>query len=185
MNISNHAMERYVERTMGKEGNDMKQYLVQNNELVQERVLRLYESSEILYSGKLREYDKSHIYINKHGWVLIVNNNKDNIITLYKIDLGLDDDFNQIYVNKYKDKILSLINDRLSQTEFISSESKKYELDIDKNEKEIALLKTKITQLEKENKHFSDGIQIERDKLNVIDREIKNEIEKFVCKKLF
>lgn len=104
MNISKHAIERYVERTMNKSGNDIKLYIAQNEEVVIERVHKLFNSSSLLYEGKLRDYSHSKIFVNKHGWVLIVDDKQDNLITVYKVDIGLDDEFNQMYIDKYKDR---------------------------------------------------------------------------------
>ena len=41
--FTEHVLERYVERTMDKSGNEIKQFLAQNEEQVKQQILKLYQ----------------------------------------------------------------------------------------------------------------------------------------------
>ena len=47
LEFTEHVLERYVERTMNKTGNEIKQFLAQNEEQVKQQIIKLYQYSEI------------------------------------------------------------------------------------------------------------------------------------------
>ena len=71
--FTNHILERFVERTMNKTGNELKQYLAQNDKFVKEKLLLLYNSADLLWSGKIKDHNFTHFYINKDGWIIVVD----------------------------------------------------------------------------------------------------------------
>lgn len=52
--FTEHVLERYVERTMDKSGNEIKQFLAQNEEQVKQQILKLYQYSEPFWYGKIK-----------------------------------------------------------------------------------------------------------------------------------
>ena len=100
--FTQHVLERYVERTMNKTGNEIKQFLVQNEEQVKEQILKLYQYSEPFWYGKNKDHNYTYFRINKNGWLIVVDRNKTKLITLYKIDLGLGEEFNKQYISEMK-----------------------------------------------------------------------------------
>jgi len=67
--FTQHVLERYVERTMNKTGNEIKQFLVQNEEQVKEQILKLYQYSEPFWYGKNKDHNYTYFRINKNGCV--------------------------------------------------------------------------------------------------------------------
>ena len=57
--FTDHVLERYVERTMNKTGNEIKQFLAQNLEQVKQQILKLYQYSEPFWYGKTKEKNKN------------------------------------------------------------------------------------------------------------------------------
>ena len=110
--FTNHILERFVERTMNKTGNELKQYLAQNDKFVKEKLLLLYNSADLLWSGKIKDHNFTHFYINKDGWIIVVDKEGKKLITVYKADLELDSEFNKMYVERIKNKVKE-INDKL------------------------------------------------------------------------
>lgn len=98
--FTEHVLERYVERTMNKTGNEIKQFLAQNEEQVKQQILKLYQYSEPFWYGKNKEHNYSYFRINKNGWLIVIDKNKTKLITLYKIDLGLGENFNKQYISE-------------------------------------------------------------------------------------
>lgn len=185
MQISKHAIERYVQRTMDKTGIDEKIYIVQNESTIKERIEKLFDSTTLLYEGRLREYGYAQTLINKNGWVLIYDAKQDNLITVYKVDLGLDDEFNQVYVDKYRSKILSMNNEFNLKNQKLQTDQNETNQQISNNKQTISQLEQQIAILKKENGIYEEQIQLARDKVNLFEKDIKSEIEKFVCTKLF
>lgn len=98
--FTEHVLERYVERAMNKTGNEIKQFLAQNEEQIKQQILKLYQYSEPFWYGKNKDHNYSYFRINKNGWLIVVDRNKTKLITLYKIDLGLGENFNKRYISE-------------------------------------------------------------------------------------
>ena len=108
--ISNHAKQRYAERIMGKEDIDVNRFVTLNEEKIKTDINKLIQYGEMIYSGKQSQRDNKgnviDVYL-KDCWVVLVDNRSKNVVTLYKIDLGLDDEFNKTYVSKMMEKLNS------------------------------------------------------------------------------
>lgn len=183
--FTNHILERFVERTMSKTGNEMKQYLVQNGDRVKEKLLMLYNSADLLWSGKIKDHNFTHFYINKDGWIIVVDKEGKKLITVYKADLELDSEFNKLYVEKIKDKVKE-VNDKLLETEETMKQNKEnneqiinelQEENIDLKEK-IEYNNAKITSLKQED-------DLAMKEFSMLEKELHHKIEKFVNAKVF
>ena len=185
VSFTQHILERYVERISGKTGNEMKQYLVQNEQQIKEKLLLLYNSADLLWSGKIKEHNFTHFYINKDGWVIVVDKEGKKLITVYKIDLELDSEFNKMYVERIKDKIKECTNTLLEK-----------ELQIEELKEEH---QKRIEELTQENIDFKDRIEYNNMEINalkqsddlilkeysILEKELQHKIEKFINSKIF
>ncbi len=180
MQISKHAIERYVERTMSKSGTDLKVYIAQNADRINEQIQKLFDSAFILYEGRLKDHGYAQSLLNKNGWVLVYDVKNDTIITIYKVDCGLDDDFNQMYVDKYRNKIIAMLEELNDKNKSWQKDQEEINKKILNNEQTISQLEQQINLLKKENTINKDYIQLERDKINLFEKDIKSEIEKFI-----
>lgn len=154
--FTEHVLERYVERTMNKTGNEIKQFLAQNEEQVKQQILKLYQYSEPFWYGKNKEHNYTYFRINKNGWLIVIDRNKTKLITLYKIDLGLGENFNKQYISemmqfvekenteienaksKYNDEVIennNVINELKQQNKLLQSQ-------IDNNQATIKILES-------------------------------------------
>lgn len=107
-NISNHCKTRYAERIMGKEDVDVSRFVALNEDKIKTDINKMIEYGSCIYSGKQSRKDgKSSIvdvYL-QNCWVVLVDERTKNVVTLYKIDLGLDDEFNKVYISKMLEKL--------------------------------------------------------------------------------
>lgn len=108
-NISAHAKQRYAERIMGKENEvDVNRFITLNEEKIKTDIHKLIHYGELIYTGKQSQKDGKgnviDVYL-KDCWVVLVDSRAKNVITLYKIDLGLDEEFNKAYVSKMLEKL--------------------------------------------------------------------------------
>lgn len=185
MNATNHCLERYHERVRKKNTpytNDLRdRYSKELNEL--------YEHSQKIYTGIVgRNSSKPvDVYVNKHGWVILSNDKEQNLITVYKIDLGIDNDsLNEQYITESLDKIerLSLAKDRAithaaeNKQEYETKISTAKTL-IDEQRKIIEGLQTEINGYEKLIQASSTGVlRAERDLRDAIENYILKDYTK-------
>lgn len=185
VSFTNHILERFVERTMNKTGNEMKQYLVQNEQFVKEKLLMLYNSANLLWSGKIKEHNFTHFFINKDGWIIVVDKEGKKLITVYKADLELGSDFNKMYVERIIETVDD-INHKLLESEEEMNQNRE-------------INKTTIEELQQENADLKEKIEYNTAKINalkqeddlamkeysILEKELHHKIEKFVNAKVF
>ena len=150
-NISAHAKTRYAERIMGKEDTDVTRFVVLNEEKIKTDINKLIQYGELIYSGRQLQKDGKHnmvdVYLNS-CWVVIVDNRIRNVITLFKIDLGLDDEFNKAYISKMMEKLNANKEVLKSVQQQVESESNTYKEMINEAEAQIKEYKSMIKNLE-------------------------------------
>lgn len=185
VSFTNHILERFVERTMNKTGTEMKQYLAQNDAKIKEKLLLLYNSAELLWSGKVKEHNFTHFYINKDGWIIVVDKDGKKLITVYKADLELDSEFNKMYVERIKCKVQEM-NEFLIQKEGEMNSQKEY------NKKQIEALSAENIDLKDKIEYNNAMInslkqsdEIALKEYSLLEKDLQHKIEKFVNAKVF
>lgn len=183
--FTQHVLERYVERTMNKTGNEIKQFLAQNEEQVKQQILKLYQYSEPFWQGKNKDHNYTYFRINKNGWLIVIDKNKTKLITLYKIDLGLGEEFNKQYISEMK-KNVDILNEK------IETAKTDYNDKVLSNNKVIEELKDQIKLLQAQIKSSNDTIELlEKEKdvelgnISLQEQMLKSKIEKFIGAKIF
>ena len=106
-NISTHAKQRYAERIMGKEDIDINRFVTLNEDKIKTDINKLISYGDLIYTGKQNKGNVVDVYI-KDCWVIIADNKAKNVITIFKIDLGLDDEFNK-FLKYSSDYVISII----------------------------------------------------------------------------
>lgn len=148
-NITNHAMERYAERIMGKDdAMDVRLYVKENRDKIVERINKLINYGLLFYEGIIGNHSINQFFI-KDRWVVVVDPKNNNVITLYKINL-LDDEVTDLFITK----TLQRINEDKKEIEetqnTIYEITQKYDEEIEKSQKEIAYYENLIGSI-KEN----------------------------------
>ena len=183
--FTNHILERFVERTMNKVGNEAKQYLAQNNKFVKEKLLMLYNSADLLWSGKIKDHNFTHFYINKDGWIIVVDKEGKKLITVYKADLELDSEFNKLYVAKIKEKVKN-VNDRLINAEMeMTNQKEENTKEVEKLQQENLDLKEKIEYNNAKINSLKQSDDLAMKEYSMLERDLHHKIEKFVNAKVF
>lgn len=185
MTFTNHVLERYVERTMGKTGNELKQFLAQNSDQIKEKILKMYEYSELFWYGKIKDHDFTYFTINRDGWVMVIDKNKTTLVTIYQVDLGLGVDFNKQYVAELK----AYVNDELLDIEELKTQ---YEATVKDNNEAIDNFKEKNKMLQAEMEHnnseikfLEDQKKLDMDVISLREKQLHKKIEKFIGSKIF
>lgn len=106
--ISRHAQERFAERIMGKDTKcDANWFIVNNEDKIKTDINKMIAYGQLIYTGKSQKSGKGKlvdVYL-KDLWIVLVDESANNVVTLYKVDLGLGDEFNKTYTAKMIDKL--------------------------------------------------------------------------------
>ena len=94
MNITKHAKLRYCERISKIADGEIKQYVVQNEDRICEELNKLFEHSNILWSGQLFENTTKHYYL-ADDIVIVTDTADTSIITVFRVDFGFPADVNR------------------------------------------------------------------------------------------
>lgn len=177
-NISKHAMERYAERIMGKDSTyDVNRFITLNEDKIKTDINKLISYGELIFTGKQSNKDGKgnivDVYL-KDCWIVLADSRQKNVITLFKVDLGLDDDFNKAYVSKMMEKL----NECKSHLEVVklhvNAESDMYKEMICEAEAQIKEYRTMIKNLEELCSGYrtiidNNGVKVAQANKDVVD----------------
>jgi hypothetical protein len=142
----------------------------------------------LLYSGKPTSdiFDRRPVDIYQNGlWIIIVDRDRNNVITLYSIDLGVGDEMNELYIGKLLEQLDIAKQNHEKIKADIDSEANTYKDIIAQNEAIIATYRKDIKELEKYNESLRDVIQGLQTKNTRAEREVRDIVAKMIGKKIF
>ncbi|PKM60707.1 MAG: hypothetical protein CVU99_06695 [Firmicutes bacterium HGW-Firmicutes-4] len=184
LEISQHAKERYSERIMGRtEKNEICLYVVQNNELIEERINKMIDFGEFIYCGKVNNDNYINIFVHD-SWIIMTDRSNKKVITIYKVSLiDGDDVFNKLFVEKMITKIKGkkLLLEELKEKSKI--ERVMFKEKIDRNLNRIKEYEKFIKEFKNENESYTNLMKSSETELNIVEHEIKAIVENLVCKK--
>lgn len=187
--ISKHAKERYAERIMNKEDmGDINRFIAGNEEKIKMDINKLIHYGEMIYTGKQSTRDGKgnviDVYL-KNTWIILVDNKSEVVVTLYKIDLGLDDEFNKIYISKMMEKL----NKSKEVLDVVQSEvqveSDMYKEYIDDAETQIKEYKVMIKNLEELCEGYQTIVDNNVVKVSQAKKEVTDTINTLIGKREF
>lgn len=189
MTISAHARQRYSERIMGKSDPlDVNLYIQTHGTKIEEDIAKMIEYGELIYTGKpvadTKNNNKTNVYL-KDLWVVITDNTNGNVITLYKIDFGLDDEFNKQFVSKMKEKLAKANAEFNAACEKVDDECAGYRDIIADNESLIRTYEGYIKNLKTLNEDYEKTIKDLQLTKNIKEEEIRAIIGGLIGKKTF
>ena len=178
LEISKHAKERYVQRIMSYDDKtEIVRFISEHDEKINTDINKMVEYGELLYSGKSFKDQNSvnDIYL-KDTWILIVDNVKKLVVTLYKIDLKVDEEFTKEYISKLLEK-LNKEKEELSEIEKTTDEQISIYKDLVKeNEDLIADYRKTIKSLEEQNNSYRELISNLTVNKKVAEDKVRNTI---------
>lgn len=187
--ISSHVKQRYAERIMGKDNkNDVNRFIAENDFKIKQDIHKLIHYGELIYTGKQSQKDGKgnvlNVYLNG-CWIVLVDNKSEVVVTLYKIDLGLDDDFNKIYISKMMDKLneskVALENIQLE----VLQESNMYREMIDDAESQINEYRAMIKNLENLRDSYKGVIENNNVRIFQANKEVADIVNSVIGKREF
>lgn len=187
--ISNHAKQRYAERIMGKDDKiDANSFVTLHEEKIQTDINKMLQYGELIYTGRQLQKDSKGSVIDvylKDCWVLLADNKTKNVITLYKIDLGLDDEFTKVYIYKMMEKLNQSKNKLQDIQNQVQTESNMYKQMVDEAEAQIKEYRTMIKNLEELCVGYKSIIDNNYVKVSQANRDVAEVINTLIAKKEF
>lgn len=187
--VSNHAKIRYAERLLNKsDNNEVQRFIAANEEKIKIDLNKMISYGELLYSGKQSQKDGKgkvlSVYL-KDCWVLLVDTASENIVTLYKVDLGCGDDFNKQYILKMLEK-LNDSKENLTNVQLeVNKESAMYQELLDEAQSQISEYNTFINNLEEICKAYKTIIDNNVVKVSQANRAVAEVVNILIGKKEF
>lgn len=186
---SKHALQRFAERMKDYDSQiDVSVFIANHNEEIKERINKLIEYSDLIYTGRSTvDYNKEivDVYLNKDGWVVIIDHKKNNVITIFNISLGLDEELDRIYLEKVDTNLKQLRVKREEKLETIDKSEKAYQEILDENKKLENELRTQLKNLEKQDEAYQEVIKSLQTDRDIADKELRSFIAKILGKKVF
>lgn len=188
--ITQHAMTRYAERIAGRdELIDINIYVAQNEEKITEDINKMCEHSEFIYSGMVgNRRDRSNGAVNVYlsgTWVILTDTSNTRVITLYKVEFNVGEDFNKQFIQRILEKLEEDKKVLNEQKEKIAAEKTAYENIIKDNEDMINEYRGTIKMLEKNNEDYRSVIESMSAGYEAAELAVKRDVESLVVKTTF
>jgi len=179
MNISKHAEERYAERIMSyDEKIDRSIFITQHKEKIEKDLNKMREFGELIYSGKSLKESNSNIDIYlKDTWVLIVDKDKDLLVTVYKIDLQVGEDFTKEYISKVLDKLSEAKKEYQNSVKDMDKQTQTYRELIAANDLEITNYRKMAKTLEEQNEAYKSLISQSINTKKILDEKVRETVK--------
>lgn len=187
--ISVHCEQRYAERIMEKDTKvDVNKFIADNREKIKSDINKMISYGELIYQGKQTKPDGKgniiSVYL-KDTWVLLVDTKTEVVITLYKVDLGCGDDFNNQYISRMLEKLNDTKN-KLSETQLaVNIEATTYKEMLDESICQINEYKKMIKNLEDLCSGYQAVINNNQVRITQANREVAEVINTLICKREF
>ena len=187
LTITKHATERYAERIMNKDSPlEINKFISMNPDKINADIKNMLEHSELIYSGKVGAKDNSPVNVYLSGtWVLLLDNNNEKVITIYKIDFKVGEDFNKEFVNRIISRVREHHESLETKKKELDERKAQYEDIIKQNTASINEYKGIIKRLEQTNADYQSVISDIYLEYNQEELKLKQDIENLVLRKEF
>lgn len=187
--ISRHAQERYSERIMAKnDSTDVSRFIALHEDKIQTDINKMIEYGDMIYRGKSTAKNSKgnmlDVYL-KDCWVVLVDKSSGVVVTLYKIDLELGDEFNKTYIGKMLEK-LNVSKTKLEEVKLqVYNEANMYSEMLHDAETQIKEYRSMIKNLEELSIGYKSIIDNNIVKETQANREVAEVINTLISKKEF
>lgn len=187
--ISKHCEERYAERIMEKDScYNINKFINDHKNKIADDINKMIAHSECIFVGKQSQKDGKGNVLNvylKDTWIILVDVKAEMVVTLYKIDLGLGDEFNKTYISKMMEKLNAAKKDLEDAQLEVQIESNTYKDMIADAEAQISEYKIMIKNLENMCDGFRQIIDNNVVKVSQANREVAEIVNTLVNKREF
>lgn len=191
--ISKHAQERYAERIMGRsEVVEVNRFIAEHSDKIKEDIGKMIEYSTEIYVGPRKEDKKEAQYRNNiirivvsGSWVIFIDTNRNQVVTLYKVDLGAGEEFNKQYMELMKSQIAILREELEESKKHTDDKNKEYQNMIDELNNSINCKKNQITNMQNLVTSYEDVIKNNKVEIQQAEDNLNSFINKLIGKRQF
>lgn len=187
VSITKHAKERYAQRIMDKDDRtDIAVYVAQNDEKIVKDINKMVEYGTLLYSGLPSHTGQNPTDVYRNGfWIVLVDSKQRCVITLFRIDFGFGDEFNNIFIQKALEEIELTKNELGKCQNGIDSQISCLQELIKDNNMQIVEYKKLIKGLEALNISYQDTIDSITISVEIARSKLHDSINKLIRKHEF
>lgn len=187
LSITNHAMERYAKRIANRETTiDVNTYVQLNKDKITEDINTMIHFGNRIYTGRVGQREERPVNVYLSGtWVILTDILDKTVITVYKVNLGLDEEFNKTFINgilKRMQEHKAELAEAQKQTE---EEKKSYQSIIADNNAQINEYKAAINELEKLNTDYQETIGDIGARHKAAELAVKRDVENLIMRMEF
>jgi len=173
--VSQHAKSRWVERMNGiTDDKEIRQYLVSNSDKVVKDIKKSFENADFVYRGQLGKNHTTSDYYLLNDLVFVFE--KDTIITLFKVDFGIEyEDLNETIKRSLITALQRAVADQQEvksksgvETKRIKNDIIKVNSEINGYRKQIDLLSVKKSGLEGQLKSVDADVSLANTKVSTL-----------------
>lgn len=184
--VTQHASERYAERIADKEGiHDVKAYVAKYPDKIKGDIQKMLEHSEHIYHGKVGPKDNVTDVFVAGTWILFVDIPRGKVVTLYKIEFHIGEEFNKEFVKRIMERMQGHKQQLEEAKAKASEENAMYAEHIRDYKQEITGYKAAIKSLESLIADYQDLIDKSSARWGALEQAVRQDVEDLVLRKEF
>lgn len=178
IDISNHAALRYAERIADKDVSDINIYVQRNLEKIEDDINTMIQRGDLIYRGKVGAKDKGSVDVYLCGtWILLIDPARNKVITLYKVDFNVGEDFNKQFIKLILDRMEVHKQELQAKKEQIATQRNDYLAIIKENEEQINEYRSAIRNLEKLNTDYKEIVETMDAECTHLELAVRKDVE--------
>lgn len=185
--VSNHAMERYAKRIAKRDSViDVNTYVQTYKDKITEDINTMIKYSQHIYTGKVGSKDDRQVNVYLSGtWVILTDILNKVVVTVYKIDFNLGEDFNKQFISGILNRMEQNKSNLAEIKKQVDDEKQSYQSIIDSNNAQINEYKAAIKEMEKLNADYQEVINDINVKYKAAELAVRHDVEDLVMRREF
>ena len=169
MEVSEHALKRYVERIVGKTSTfEINLAIEKNKDMLVEQINKMYDNSREVFSGNIGDAKTYASFCIRDDIALVVDKKKGKIITLYRISFNFPSEIIPTIINSLLNEI-NLIDEQIIKVDDDNKEKIiDIEMEVEERNIRIASLLQEVDILKQKNKSSIDKKDILAKELSLL-----------------
>ena len=183
--ISKHAQQRYAERIMDKDSKtDIAGFINAHAEKISTDINKMIEFGTKIFSGTLENQGSNYdVYIHD-TWIVLADAKSQKVVTLYAIDLGVGDEFNQNYICLLLERLNNAQKAYEEKSKELTERVSEWEEQIRENKEKIKELRRTANALEQANENLEAVIADYSTQKYVAGQEVREIVRTLIGKKI-
>lgn len=185
--ISKHAQERYAERIMDRDNKtDIALFIKNHEDKIRNDIEKMVQYGSTIYTGKSIKDSRRNVSVIINGmWVVILDTDSQTAVTLYRIDLGVGDEANKVFIDRALMQIDIARKEYEEAVERSIENLNTYQSIIDHNEENLSKYRRLIKEIEQQIAGCKEMIKSINTDATVADCNLREKVEILIGKQHF